>query len=72
MCVRLQQRAASVLVLVGETGDLLEKVKQKAKALVPGTEAVSVCVSHSWTRGSKIRGTKSVQRLGLVFRLGSY
>lgn len=32
--------SASVLVLVGDTGDLLEKVQTKAKALEPGTAAV--------------------------------
>lgn len=35
--------SASVLVLVGDTADLLDRVVAKAKALAPGTEAVSGC-----------------------------
>ena len=43
-------RAASVLVLVGDTGDLLMKVEKKAKALAPGTEAVRLHIhTHTHT-----------------------
>ncbi|CAM9446572.1 unnamed protein product [Ascophyllum nodosum] len=41
-CAGQRCMAASVLVLVGDTGDLLMKVEKKAKALAPGTEAGEV------------------------------
>lgn len=47
--------AASVLVLVGDTGDLLERVESKAKALVPGIEAVGTCLSVVYLACSSFR-----------------
>ncbi|CAN0025276.1 unnamed protein product, partial [Ectocarpus sp. 6 AP-2014] len=41
-CAGQRCMAASVLVLVGDTGDLLDRVIQKSKALEPGTEAGKV------------------------------